>query len=160
LIEQRLGKCAPSLFSNSALFSDTELKHSDVPPPKLSSALAVGTDVGATITARVALGSAIFAGLHVVYEAPNVAAEIFTREQGLVVTAHMIDHCVDIFTGRTTPELFAGKIASAVQLKVHEGHITCAMGRKVNANEVGDVGELLWLARHRVAVSIREGEYT
>jgi hypothetical protein len=140
--------------------SNTELKHSDVPPSKLSWAISPRADVGATIATRIAFGSTIFAGLHVVDETSNVAAEFFARKQDLVVTAHIIDHFVDIFTGRTTPELFAGKLASAVQLKVHEGHVAWDVGREVDADEVGDVGESLDLARHRVAVRVREGEYT
>jgi hypothetical protein len=54
-------------------------------------------DVGTNVAARVALGSAFFAGLHAVDETPNVAAVLYTRKQGLVVAGHMIDHFVDIF---------------------------------------------------------------
>jgi hypothetical protein len=140
--------------------SNTVIRNADHPLPQLYSALALGADVVATIATRVALRTAIFAGRHVVDETPNIATEIFAHKQGLVITAHIIDHFVDIFTGRTTPKLLAGKLASAVQIKVHPRLFTCAICGKVDANEVGDVGELLGLARDPVAVLIRKGEHT
>jgi hypothetical protein len=47
----------------------------DVASSKLSSTLALGTYVGATVPTSVALGTTVFAGKHVVDEAPDVAAK-------------------------------------------------------------------------------------
>jgi hypothetical protein len=86
----------------------TPCRCSNVPLFTPSSTLALGTDVRALVRAGVALGTAIFAGLHVIDETTHIAAEILAWIDCLVVPAHAIENSVNDSAARTAVESSVG----------------------------------------------------
>jgi hypothetical protein len=91
----------PASFTNNASMS------SEVTSSKLSSTLALGTDVGAAVPTSVALGTTVFAGEHVVDKAPDVATERHVVEFCVILT-HVVEHFVNSLATRAAIELSAG----------------------------------------------------
>jgi hypothetical protein len=89
-----------------ASFTNNESMSSEVTSSKLSSTLALGTDVGAAVPTSVALGTTVFAGEHVVDKAPDVATERRAVECCVILT-HVVEHFVNSLATGAAIELSA-----------------------------------------------------